>query len=266
VAGSWLLQRFERDDFATDVMKPRLFSTRAEAKPPTCPIELDLEGGDDRARGTLEDFFCRMGHLDFGRSRRAGAVGNAVAEALAERWSMIRRQLSAASEGGGPVRLLVKHYPQVVGPGFTVTVQACVYTITDLYLDHILDNPACMEERGPMPGSLLRLRKTYRLDGETPRLIGAWVEASSDYRLGAGRPDYITWLGEPGLLEDPEREAHFEGLQAGRRWGLCWVDLARGETAPRILARSYQVRGGVARTSLLPAAWTRALLDLVERL
>jgi len=264
-SGSWLLERIGRDDYAVDAMTPRFYSTRLEAKPPTCPLELDIESRRGRAASAMRDLFCRLGRLDFGRLGATDAVTNEASAAIAARWLGLQREVASLAEGAGPVRLLVKHYPQPDAPGTVVTVQATLYTVPDLFFDEMME-VVQNDMDAPLRGVLVRVRKTYQLAGPAPRLVGAWIEASGRYHGGGQEIDYAALLDQPALLADGQRHAHFEDLAAEERLGLCWVDLSLGQGPAKTFARSYAIVDGKTRVGSMPAAWTEALLRMVERL
>jgi len=280
LVGSFYLDAVRPGRIDVHAMTPTLLSPRKECIPESCPSHLqDLPEG--RTGGALaRDYFCALGRLAFGHQAAAGELVNDVSRRLAAHWRDLQHIAVEGARSTHPLRVLITHYPRLAAPGRCVTLRATFYTVPDAYFD----GRAGEDEgrRYPLPGALVRLSKTWQLEGGKPRIVEAWIEVAAGVDRMGPPPPFGKMLGVRGLAADTERDAHFDDLGGGRRWGLGWFDRAyglAGEARPtlgtdageqleagRFWAGTWRRQDRVTETGRLPEAWAQALRTMMVRL
>ncbi len=285
VTGSFYLGTVRPGVIAVDEMKPTLLSPRVECLPAACPQDLQNLPGGRPVPELIRDYFCALGPLALGHQTAAGSLANDVSRRLAAHWRALRAASLATRVASPPLRILVKHYPRPDAPGHCVTLCATFYNVPDPHFDRAggpegpLGEDGEREER--LPGALVRLSGTWQLVGGEARLVEAWIEAAAGLDRTGAPPPFRDMLGVRGLAVDGERDAHFDDLGAGRRWGLGWFDRAyglQGEARPstgsdpaaegprdRFWRGMWRMQHGETVTGPLPDAWLRALRAVILR-
>ena len=165
-----------------------------------------------------EPLACR-GRLRVRKDPAAYVAALGQPDLLAEHWQEVVA-LARRPADETHFHVFVMHYPRPELPGRCVTLHVTFSNVRD---------PAFHAKRpaAPRRGLLFSIRKTYRLDGDAPRLIEAAIEAH-DARPGralvpAGHLLHDT-LGD--VARDDEAMAHYADLGGGRRTGYAWTEKA----------------------------------------
>jgi hypothetical protein len=235
---------------------------------------LVIRSGAGSYAGEIRPYLEALGRVPL----RAPVEGRPLArEATSAILQLLTRMTSIAAGpvGTPPLRAMVKHYPRPEFDGRCVTIQVVFYTVPDPHFDRTV-YAAMIREGGlgqEVRGALLEFRKSYRLDGGTPRLFEAEAEAHAEVQLARRRETYAGMQPDAEIRQigiDPAASAHFAEVGGGLRIGLLWMDRSMGVGPARPHACAYRIspspsEGGAALESApLPESLVEALLALVS--
>jgi len=242
---SFYLSRFRPLGLAVDEMLPLLLSPkRAELGIRNCPENLVARCDEDSYARDLKPYLDTLASIPLVPPESGGFDER---EAVAEIGKMLDhlRTIAHGPVGTPPMRALVKHYRRFDAPGNVVTIQTFFFTILDPHFDHdaFAEVYPSATKGTPIRGSLLELKKTYRIDGGTPRLLEVLAEAHSRILFGPRREYAAMQKDEQvrGIGMDSASGAHFGMFGGGDRFGLLWQDHSKGEGPVRSYAIAYRM-------------------------
>lgn len=241
---SYYLSNFRPGGLEVSETASILLSPRSvENIPAACPPGLTVLYGKDSYATHIAPWLRAMS-LDFPREEAEPLAADA-AEALT-RAAGEMAAIAGGPVGTPPLRILVRHYPRPGLRGRCFTVAITMANVVDPWFDQDIfaRQTARAEERPPVRGTLIEIRKTYQDGGGEVRLIEARVQVQQRLRLMPLPLDLPELIGDErvhAVATDSQSSAHYTVMGGGERLGLVWYDLSAGMGPPDPWSAAYSL-------------------------